>query len=267
MRTRWMRRCIVILAAVYATSLGAVTPPYPGLVAALLPIAINDRTVPGAYGSEWIARFGAANSMSTEAIFQMPLSMPEVSNSIRIESGQSALAVGWIPQFYNPTIVPGLMIFYDPRDEAGIHFSLRVQDLSRQSSTWGTEIPVVREHEFRTGRVQLPLVPLDARFRSMLRVYDVDRLGGSVAIRFYDDDGVLLAVSSLPLDVPNPTTQITGVWYPGYLQMGDFVAWHPQLAGHDRVRIEVEPPAGVHFWAFVSVTNNETQHVTLITPQ
>lgn len=31
--------------------------------------------------------------------------------------------------------------------------------------------------------------------------------------------------------------------------------------------IEIEPrTAGSEFWAFVSITNNETQHLTLVTP-
>lgn len=37
---------------------------------------------------------------------------------------------------------------------------------------------------------------------------------------------------------------------------------------HDTVRAEIEPlTEGLRYWAFVSVTNNETQHVTTITPQ
>lgn len=35
----------------------------------------------------------------------------------------------------------------------------------------------------------------------------------------------------------------------------------------DRLRVEIEPATGQPpVWAFVSVTNNETQHVTAITP-
>jgi hypothetical protein len=35
-----------------------------------------------------------------------------------------------------------------------------------------------------------------------------------------------------------------------------------------RARIEIEPTLpDMRVWAFVSITNNETQHVTLVTPQ
>jgi hypothetical protein len=254
----------------------SITRPFPHNVAALVPIALNDRIVPGAFGSEWATRFGVANSGSDDLVFLGPIDGPFYSPASPIaalvQPGQSASAGEWFQHFYNPAGNPGVMVFYPPENEQTIHFSLRVQDVSRQAQTWGTEIPVVREHEFRTGRLSLPQVPLDARFRPMLRIYDVDRDGGAVAIRYFDNDGVLLAQESVQFIVPEGSQRPDGLfyygyWYPGWAQVGDFVARHPQLAGNDRVRIEVEPPAGVHFWAFVSVTNNETQHVTLITPQ
>jgi len=44
-------------------------------------------------------------------------------------------------------------------------------------------------------------------------------------------------------------------------------ARHP-LAPGNPIRIEVRAPeGGSRFWAFVSVTNNQTQHVTIISPQ
>lgn len=50
--------------------------------------------------------------------------------------------------------------------------------------------------------------------------------------------------------------------------MSDFVVSVIGPASSPFVRVEVEPLGeGARFWAFVSVTNNETQHVTLITPQ
>jgi hypothetical protein len=40
------------------------------------------------------------------------------------------------------------------------------------------------------------------------------------------------------------------------------------LAKDAAVRVEVTPlTAGSRYWAFVSATNNTTNHVTLITPQ
>jgi hypothetical protein len=40
-----------------------------------------------------------------------------------------------------------------------------------------------------------------------------------------------------------------------------------ELADVPRVRVDVEAvSAGLRFWAFASVTNNATQHVTVVTP-
>jgi hypothetical protein len=42
----------------------------------------------------------------------------------------------------------------------------------------------------------------------------------------------------------------------------------PELAGSERIRIEIEPLDGrAEYWAYVSVTNNATQHVTIVSPQ
>jgi hypothetical protein len=49
--------------------------------------------------------------------------------------------------------------------------------------------------------------------------------------------------------------------------MTDLTAAFPQLASAQLLRIVLDPvSADLRFWAFVSVTNNETQHVTVITP-
>ena len=42
----------------------------------------------------------------------------------------------------------------------------------------------------------------------------------------------------------------------------------PALAGVTSMRIEVVPlTPNLRFWAFVSITNNETQEVTIVSPQ
>ena len=55
------------------------------------------------------------------------------------------------------------------------------------------------------------------------------------------------------------------VYEPGY---AEFSLWNrPELTGYDRVRLVISPEGeDLRFWAFAAVTNNETQHVTAITP-
>jgi hypothetical protein len=54
---------------------------------------------------------------------------------------------------------------------------------------------------------------------------------------------------------------------PGHARITDLVSAYPVLTGVERLRIEIEPlTPDVRFWAFVSTTNNETQHVTVTLP-
>ena len=59
---------------------------------------------------------------------------------------------------------PAAIIEAEPSDSLAFH--LRVQDTSRQAETWGTEVPIVRERELRTGTFALTNVPLTDGFHA-----------------------------------------------------------------------------------------------------
>jgi hypothetical protein len=164
------------------------------------------------------------------------------------------------------TGVPSGFLSWVPRQAAkNVHFGLLVRDLSRQREALGAEVPVVREHEFFDGTsFSLLNIPADPRFRTALRVYAID---GATQVR----------LRILPMSSPQVLVD-TSVVVPkaggqdqnhGALFIGDLVAAYPQLAGHGPLRIEVEPlsPGAIRIWGFASITNNETQHVTVISPQ
>jgi len=168
---------------------------------------------------------------------------------------------------------PGRLLYQFGKPSMGPHsYALSVRDLARQAESWGTEIPVVRANEFRKGTIHLLSVPTDPRFRLALRLYDphaTNRL--AVTVRVYDQAAEnLLRTFSLPLRTPevNHFPEYNSYpAFPGYAEVNNFV----DLAGAfvpETVRIEVvasDPNAG--YWGFVSITNNETQQVTTITPQ
>jgi hypothetical protein len=164
------------------------------------------------------------------------------------------------------------LLFIDKRFSNQVAVALRIQDLSRQSQTWGTAIPVVRESEFRTAKIALVDVPVPAGFRQMLRIYDPDgRSNAKVTVRIFGTSSPeaypgqpdrLLGEAVITLQPP--TTEHPE--FSGYYETGDLSRIAP-LAGYDRVLIEIEPlTSGLRFWSFVSVTDNDTQHVTTITP-
>jgi hypothetical protein len=151
-----------------------------------------------------------------------------------------------------------------PRNDANdVAFSLRVRDVSRVAEGFGTEVPVVRERDlFRNQTISLLDVPLDPRYRAKLRVYGLDPFPASIAaqarVRIVRADGsetvsaVALARSCNGNDCADK---------PGYGAID-----LPAGAAGERVDVFVDLMPDTPGWAFLSVTNNETQQVTLVLP-
>ncbi|HLJ74591.1 MAG TPA: hypothetical protein VKU62_08410 [Thermoanaerobaculia bacterium] len=236
---------------------------------------------PGAYGSLWTAVLVARNHSDTavDVAAGGGCAIPEGCGTTH--GPQTTFA----PYIATANPNAGLFVFISEPD--AISFELRVQDLSRQAETWGTSIPVVRETDTFTTTLQLLDVTVDSKFRSALRVYAFELAPLSeepkVRVRIYDmcGIGVLDAqCSDVPLvdaqlDLPFVDDRIL----PESAMIADLVAAFPQVAsvpavitgsGPARppaVRIEIDPiNPGLRFWAFATVTNNATQHVTAITP-
>ena len=150
---------------------------------------------------------------------------------------------------------PNGFFAYVPRQASpAVHFDTLIKDLSRQSEALGTEIPVVREKDFFARPLELLNIPTDSRFRIALRVYG---MSAGLTIQPLNSDDTL--VSSAVFPAGNPA----------FTLISDLVGTYPQLAGKGAVRITLTPfvPGNPSLWALVSVTNNETQHVTTISPQ
>jgi hypothetical protein len=114
------------------------------------------------------------------------------------------------------------------------------------------EIPVVHREDFREGQVSLLNVPVDPRFRNTLRIYSLSRSAVLIDLRFGN----------------GPTQQL-------YLQPGEswfepatltFTDFPLRGNGPATTRVVIDAPPGVPIWAFITVTNNDTQQITTITP-
>ena len=259
----------------------------------LLPIVTKEWR--GAYGSVWRTELSLFNGTERPLLllfgptdvgplFRFECRMSPCDNLVDAVAAGSSFDAG--SQLFIPPDAPfpGMFLYVRKEISSQISYSLRVRDMTRQSESAGTELPVVRLPEFRTGAIQLLNVPLDDRFRQTLRIYDASiaqpyfRSAPHFRVRFYSMTGTvtaplhemvvtpgssLLYTSSLDsLIKPCAATPI----YPNYAEISSFRSNLP--AEETAVRIEVEPmgfTAG--FWAFVAVTNNETQHVTTVTPQ
>lgn len=248
----------------------------------LLPIVLDRAPVPGAHGSQWTTSLWISNTADQPVLIWhydygcmlVLCSQPPTPPGTSFRPTNSAL----LP-------VPGIFLYVDRAHADAVAFSLRVQDISRQAQTWGTEIPIVRERDWRS-RITLLDVPVTAGFRNLLRIYEYsDETVVPVRIRIYgispDQRHPLSAAADpllgettlqvLPITAYHPRTPPEGPvargYYPGYAQLADFPGSAP-ARGHDRIRIDVESLSpGKMIWAFVAVTNDVTQHVTLVTPQ
>jgi hypothetical protein len=133
--------------------------------------------------------------------------------------------------------------------------NLRVHDVSRNDQNFGTEIPIVRERELTTAPIHLPGVPVTAGFRNTLRIYGT-------------------RAASVRVTIGNQTTDIAltpgaGNFDPAYAISTAFPVAAPGKPS--TLRVTVTPldtsADAARIWAFVSVTNNETQLITTMTPQ
>jgi hypothetical protein len=54
---------------------------------------------------------------------------------------------------------------------------------------------------------------------------------------------------------------------PAYLQLDNFLAANPALAGMHYFRIEITPTIPAPIWAFMAITNDDSEQATTVTPE
>jgi hypothetical protein len=151
---------------------------------------------------------------------------------------------------------PGRMLWIEKNDTVDMSFNLRVHDVTRSALNFGTEIPVVRENDWAINRIVLPGVPADPRFRNTLRIYGQFPFIAKVTVGDRAPVRLTLSDTTTLFDVP-------------YAVFSDF----PISSGPVRVTIEAESlvtpvgPSTIPMWAMITVTNNDTQLISTITPQ
>jgi hypothetical protein len=185
----------------------------------------------------------------------------------------------WLPSVAQPlpTLAPGastsLLSFADrasglllfvPRGQ-DLRFGALIRDVSRDSSQWGTELPIAREHDM-PDEVVLLNVPFDDRYRLQLRIYGVS--GETVPVTVTASrDGLTPRFTQVTLNGPCTlgSGEVCNTNQPAYASVDPMAAF-PQSGRH---RISIKPASiytSQRLWAFVTVTNN-TQQVTVISPQ
>jgi hypothetical protein len=154
------------------------------------------------------------------------------------------------------TGTPARFIYVPAAEVASFAANLRVFDVSRDDQNYGTEMPIVHQREFTVDQLAMLGVPSDSRFRNTLRVYNVRFLPMVVTIDINGQQAGRIVVPAA-----------ASIFAPGTAVYTDF----PQDIGP--MTITLSQPASQNdeefrepVWAFVTVTNNETQLITTVTP-
>ncbi len=150
---------------------------------------------------------------------------------------------------------PARVLYVAADQSHDVTFNERVTDITRTSSSLGTEIPIVRSSRMTNGKITLLNVPIDGRYRNTLRIYAL-----KPTVVYVTTVGSPIAVQLQPGN---------SIFEPAYAQFNQFpVPVDPGSTGSITVTIEQPQDivAGPPMWAFITVTNNETQQVTTITP-
>lgn len=171
----------------------------------------------------------------------------------------------------NPGDVPHGAILYVERPFAPeLTFSSRLFN-SRTPPSRAVELPIAREQDLHMDRVVIPAVVIDSSHRFLLRVYDPDaRANNAVRVRLFDSrPDRVIAERTIPITVRPERLLETGLpAYPGYAELADIFDAVMPLTGSREVGVEiVSVQEGVRLWAFVSATENDGEHVTMVTPQ
>jgi len=232
----------------------------------LLPItAIR---APGAFGTSWTTEVWLPPGANVFPSFAPSACDPPCPDGGGPPTGAS-YQIGFFRTHGNET--PGSLLYVLQQNAEHVDVSLRLTETSGASHLLPLQLPVVRERQFTNDTVHVVGIPLGARTRATARIYgiDPDQLG-NVEVRACRED---TPGQSLILDetVPLAVAQLTYVAGPYRAEMRPPVTQISldglRATGATLVRLEITPliPA-LRIWAFVSITDNDTQAITLRTP-
>ena len=237
----------------------------------LLPIHL-DGVITGAFGAQWKTDLWMRNN-GPDAVAIAPWPCPAgqgcpavfpLTHSLPSEHAIHNLPPLGLSEDGNPS---RLLYLQKPGADA-VSFSLRFQDISRASIDGGVEMPVIRERELLATPAQLFNVPLGPSFRVLLRVYELAYASSEFRVLVYPQSEVDVP----PVHESHAATNATlgGAFRPkaAYGQLDVSALLKLEKTWPATARIEVTPlTPGSRFWAVVSIANNDTQVVTLVTPQ
>ncbi|HEY2325719.1 MAG TPA: hypothetical protein VGJ82_22880 [Thermoanaerobaculia bacterium] len=210
----------------------------------LVPVA--GRTA-GLYGSEWTA------TVSGYADFGTNFVVPYCTRGIIC--GDEYFLKGATPSTFAVNAqVSGSFLYVLKTAVDNVDLVVHVRDDAHPADS-NVDLPVVRARDFHPN-IRLLDVPIASSVRSMLRVYGDH--AGTVTVRTLDASGNQIGTTSL---------QLAGDFVAnGFVITPATAALPVYFDGQSSVMLDITSDTGAPIWAFVSVTNNDTQHINVIVP-
>lgn len=230
-------------------------------------IPITRTATPGAFNSQWKTETTMYNNSGGPLDIQPRncSALACITNTIPFNPYLFGVLQEPPPQF------EGQFVYVPQGSAEDLRVHTRVYDDAQLDKSFGVEVPAVRSNDFTPanhGTVLLE-VPLSPQFRHTLRIYDRDPTPGRrvvIFVRAMGDRTIRADISRFFNIPPDNNTGPFGLpLRPGYIQLSSDEL--PSLPGVDRIWYTIAPTDFTsRLWAFVSITNNTTQEVTIVTP-
>lgn len=223
-----------------------------GKISILIPINVMD-PVPGAHGTAWVTELWFHNGAEVPVRLRECGIVGPPCGGVVYEPG---VTVKVYDDFTEEQRRLPILIRVGAT-EPWYTFSSRLYELSRAAQPAGVYVPVVREEEFFREPKRFVGIPGDATVRTAVRFYDLSTglLAEGARIEVFDLAGEKIGEHVAP---------VAESIFVRVVEIHDIASVIPGLP--ERFDVRVSPiPEGLTYWALVSVTDNETQQVLLIT--
>lgn len=231
-------------------------------------VPINPGVVAGAGGARWTTTLWAFNVTSQPVGLTCPdpdpancaLLLPNAISAVAAPAGATHPGFFAYPVILNAQ--SGLLqpIIYGPL------LDLRTVDSVTAPHSAGTQIPLVHLDDFSDRVLVFPHIPVNGHSRLKLRLYGVANTQSYLAVwglepHAGDTSGTLNA-GVLYLNTQPQLTGAAGGRFPSYAEVD-----LPTNVDVSALLVYVQPvPIGTRIWGFITITDNESQQVTIATP-
>lgn len=231
-------------------------------------VPINPGVVAGAGGARWTTTLWAFNTINQPVGLTCPDSDPAHCTLVapHVIASVPAPAGATHPGFFAHAMMVNPQTGLLELAVGTPQLDLRTVDSVTAPHSAGTQIPLVHIDEFSDRRLVFPHIPINGHSRLKLRLYGVTNTDSLLDVwglepHAGDTSGTLFSGVNY-LNIRPQLTGAVGGDIPSYAEVD-----LPTNVDVSAILVYVQPvPAGTRIWGFVTITDNESQQVTIATP-